>query len=127
MEIYKAYEDYSKTLRTWFVAFGVGAPLVLLTNEKLSGKLAASPLLPTLVSAYCVGVGLQVLLAILNKNAMWACYYGDAEPAFQRTRRYRVAAWLSEQYWIDAAVDVVTAILFGLATFRVFMIVFQLP
>lgn len=125
MEVYKAYEDYSKTLRTWYVAFGVGAPLVLLTNENLSGKLAGSPLLPSLVAAYCLGVGLQVLLAILNKNAMWACYYGEIQPTFVQTRRYRFAAWLSEQYWIDAAVDVVTAVLFGLATFRVFAIVFK--
>ena len=124
LEVYKAYEDYSKTLRTWFVAFGVGAPLVLLTNEKLSTKLAASPLLPPLVAAYAIGVGLQVLLAIVNKNAMWACYYGEVENSFQSTRRYKVANWLSQQYWIDAAFDFLTAVLFGLATFRVFRIVF---
>lgn len=106
------------------MAFGVGAPLVLLTNEKLSAKLAASPVLGPLVAAYCIGVGLQVLLAIVNKNAMWACYYGEVEAGFQTTKRYKFANWLSQQYWIDAMFDVITALLFGLATFRVFRTVF---
>jgi tagatose-1,6-bisphosphate aldolase non-catalytic subunit AgaZ/GatZ len=122
--MYKAYEEYSKTLRTWFVAFGVGAPLVLLTNEKLSETLAASPLLPLLVAGYCFGVGLQVLVAIMNKNAMWACYYGENEPSFRSTRRYGLADWLSKQYWIDASVDLATAILFGWATYSAFQVVF---
>jgi hypothetical protein len=39
-------------------------------------------------------------------------------------RRYRFANWLSQQYWIGAMFDVLTALLFGLATFRVFRIVF---
>jgi hypothetical protein len=123
-EIYKAYEEYSKTLRTWFVAYGVGAPLLLMTNDKLSAKIAAAPEAPYLVAAYCIGVGVQVLLAVVNKNIMWGCYYGQIEPAFKNTRRYRFAEWVSAQYWIDALADLLTAVLFAAATYRLFKIVF---
>ena len=40
-ELYKAYEEHAKTLRTWLVAYGIGAPVVFLTNEQLSKRLLA--------------------------------------------------------------------------------------
>lgn len=123
-ELYRSYEEYSKTLRTWFVAFGVGAPLVFLTNERLATKLSTAPTVRYLVAAYFFGVALQVLLAIINKNIMWGCYYGQTVPEFKSTRRYKFAEWFSGQYWIDAVADFLTGVLFVLATLRAFLILF---
>lgn len=33
---FQAYAEYSKVLRTWLVAYGIGAPVLLLTNEPLA-------------------------------------------------------------------------------------------
>ena len=41
-EYFKPYEEYSKVLRTWFVAFGIGAPVLLLTNERIAEAIKAS-------------------------------------------------------------------------------------
>jgi len=41
-EYFKAYEEYSKVLRTWFVAYGIGGPVLLLTNETLAKAIKAS-------------------------------------------------------------------------------------
>ena len=32
-EYFSAYTEYNKILRTWFVTFGVGGPLLLLANS----------------------------------------------------------------------------------------------
>ena len=34
---FRAYEEYSKLIRTWLVAYGVGAPVLLFTNDRLAG------------------------------------------------------------------------------------------
>lgn len=123
-EMYKAYEEYAKTLRTWFVAFGVGAPVLLMTNEALAKRIAAAPGLRQLLAAYCLGVAAQVIVAVLNKHIMWACYYGEIDSDFKSTCMCAVAEKLSSQYWIDAVADTITAALFAAATYRVFSILF---
>jgi hypothetical protein len=30
---FQAYAEYNKTLRTWFVAFGIGGPALFLVND----------------------------------------------------------------------------------------------
>ena len=34
-EYYSSYEGFARTLRGWLVGFGIGAPVVLLTNEEI--------------------------------------------------------------------------------------------
>ncbi len=41
-EYLEAYAEHSKVIRTWFVAYGIGAPVLLLTNEALARTLKAS-------------------------------------------------------------------------------------
>jgi hypothetical protein len=38
------YDRYAKVLRAWFVAYGVGGPVLLLTNEAVRDKIADSRL-----------------------------------------------------------------------------------
>jgi hypothetical protein len=122
-ELFKAYEGYSQTLRTWLVAYGVGGPVLLLTNEKLWTLIAKSGCARAIAIALLVGVALQVVLAALNKAVMWGSYYGEIEVTFRTERRYQVAIWLAKQFWIDFAVDLLSMVIFGWATYRVFTIV----
>jgi len=100
-EHFDVYTEYAKTLRVWLVSYGIGAPVLLSTNELFSARILDSGNARIIAVLFLSGVGAQVLLALLNKNAMWACYYGSDNPSFQSTRRYKVADWLSRQYWID--------------------------
>ena len=122
-ELFKAYEGYSQTLRTWLVAYGVGGPVLLLTNEKLWTLVGNSGCSRALASAFLLGVSLQVALAALNKAVMWGSYYGEIEPDFRTAKGYKVAIWLAKQFWIDFLVDLISMGLFGWATYRVFTIV----
>lgn len=123
-EYFKAYAEYSKVLRTWFVAYGIGAPVLLLTNEGLAKVLKASGESKVLAGFFLVGVALQVLLAALNKCSMWGIYFGEFKDAFRRTRRYKIAHWFSEQFWIDLAIDILTFLAFAVATWRGYRILF---
>jgi hypothetical protein len=120
---YAAYEEHSKTLRTWLVAYGIGSPVLLLTNESLSAKLTLAPNGAMIGMLFLVGVVGQVLLAALNKALMWYCYFLELYPSRRRSRAYGYAFWLSEQFWIDLLADVVSLILFGYATWLAFNIV----
>jgi hypothetical protein len=115
---FNAYQEYSKVLRTWFVVYGIGGPVLLLTNEALAKTLKASGESKSLAALFLAGVALQVTLAALNKFSMWGVYFGELKNAFKRTRRYRISYWFSEQFWVDLVVDVLTLLSFALATWR---------
>lgn len=117
---YSAYEEHAKTLRAWLVAYGIGGPVLIVTQEPVWRKLASSGHLRTTAVLFLLGVALQVLLAALNKSAMWACYFGELEPDFKRRRRYRFAHWLAERYSIDLICDLSAICLFGAATYLAF-------
>jgi hypothetical protein len=116
------YDEYAKVLRTWFVAYGIGGPVLLLTNEAVRGKIVASGLSGYIASAFLVGVGLQVVLAITNKTALWGCYKAARQPELRKRRRYCVAHWFAYVLWIDLLFDVVSLFAFGLATYLAFEI-----
>jgi hypothetical protein len=68
---------------------------------------------------FLAGVSLQVLLAALNKYAMWLCYYSDAEPGLEEKWPYNWGIWISRQVGIDLAVDIASLAMFGFATYRI--------
>lgn len=117
---YTAYEEHARTLRTWLVAYGIGAPVLILSQDKLWEKLAAAGSLRFIAMLFLTGVALQVLLAALNKSAMWACYFGTVNESFRNSRRYRWGETISGYYWIDLAVDIISMAVFAWATYLCF-------
>lgn len=89
-EYFKAYGEYSKVLRTWFVAYGIGGPVLLLTNETLATSIKTSGQGKALAGLFLSGVGLQVVLAALNKFSMWGIYFGEIKTPFKTTRRHKI-------------------------------------
>lgn len=121
------YSEYSKTLRSWLVAYGIGGPVLLLTNKEAPEKLANSPYLELIVSLFVIGVALQILLAFLNKWAAWNMYSGAYDKHLDlmgsadcemrhRSLNYRVWHWINRQSWIDFCVDLGAMISFSIAT-----------
>jgi len=122
-EYLSAHTEFSKSLRTWFVAYGIGAPVLLLTNKEIANTLKESGNARAIAAIFLVGVCLQVMLATANKTSMWGIYYGETNPLFKNTRRYKSAWWFSEAYWIDLVIDVTTMGAFGAATFWAFSVI----
>ncbi len=139
---YPSYAEFSKTLRTWFVAFGIGAPVVLLSNEKIWPTIVASGCAFDLGLLFLFGGGIQIISALVNKHAMWHMYFAEQsnenpneiennkslqEEMLKKsrhgsTRIYRYSCWYSYQNWIDELLDFFTLVMFAWATGLAFVI-----
>jgi len=101
------------------VAYGVGGPVLVVSNQAVLTAMSASGTSHRIALMFLGGVGLQVLLSILNKYVAWGNYYaalnGDAIGACMRS----CCEFISRQLWIDIVVDILTLVLFMSATFLV--------
>lgn len=121
---FKAYEGHATTLRTWLVAYGIGAPVLFLTNAEATTKLAAAPGARCITLLFLVGVALQVGLAALNKTIMWCCYHVERNSDDAVKFPFALAKRMSRWFAIDFLLDVASLVLFSVATWRVFGIFF---
>ncbi|HAR46007.1 MAG: hypothetical protein A2X56_08245 [Nitrospirae bacterium GWC2_57_13] len=114
-DFFKTYFEYNRTLRAWFVAFGIGGPALFLVNEHVSARLVAAGRLYLVAALFVIGAAAQVIGALMNKISNWYVYYSCLDDEFTSTRKYRLAEWLIDQFWIDILLDVVTILAFGAA------------
>lgn len=121
---FEAYAGFARTLRLWFIAYGIGGPAAFLTNEPAGKKLYESGQGPGVAYAFLGGVVAQILLALLYKSAMWYLYMGEYDAEIKTSKLYKASKWLSEAYWIEVLGDALTLILFAGATLRLVRIFF---
>ena len=117
-DAFKAYLEYNKILRTWFVAFGIGGPALFLVNEKVAERLANIGELKLIATMFLIGAAAQIGGALLNKAANWYVYrsaWGDPET---KHWRFALANWLVEQFWVDLVLDIITITCFGVAAWQ---------
>ena len=107
-EFHEGYREYNRLLRAWFVGFGVGGPVILLTQEKLRVDLVQQGLLGFVVLCFLIGAASQILIAFINKVECWYCFYARFKPSFAATRTGRFMLRLDKQFWIDISCDVIT-------------------
>lgn len=116
---YKVYDDYAKNLRMWFVAYGIGGPVLLLTQESISNKIAQSGYARNIVYGFLIGVLCQILLSLINKWNNWTIYSFSENENLMKKWRFKAADIISEQFWIDILLDILTVVAFGYATIKV--------
>lgn len=135
---YKVYEEHMKTLRAWFVAYGVGGPVLFVTQQDFASTLVDSGLSQLVGVLFLFGVLLQALVALFNKWVNWGLYYFDEDDAdtgvvvdtvetvetvddavdteTKPRRLQRFCESYSSKVWIDIVADMATLILFAVAT-----------
>jgi len=113
---HEAYASFSRTLRAWFVAYGIGGPVLILNQSKLYDALLTSGRLPVVAGCFLGGVSLQLLATIIYKAAMWYLYRGEYIEALQSHWLYRASDWLAEAMCVELVIDLATAALFAAAT-----------
>lgn len=110
------YSEYSKTLRAWLVAYGIGGPVLFLTNNDLAVALKLSACRDWIVYLFLLGVALQVALAFINKWCAWHMYVGEHDSSFQSQRNYVFWSWLNDRSWIDILIDGASLASFSIST-----------
>jgi len=115
--LWDSYAEWSKHLRTWLVAYGIGAPILFLSRNEIWDVLAASPDRRLITKLFLGGVALQVALATVNKWSSWG-YYSSVQWAETYGKAWwaPLAGWLVDQFWIDLLVDILTLAAFVTAT-----------
>ena len=116
----EAYRQHAATLRNWYVAYGIGGPVLFLGNEKLAQKLVAAGEFGRVGVLFLLGVALQVALAMCDKYADWICYYQAAKPSALRSPLSPLAEWWVEANWPSLLLDAGSFILFAAATVLAF-------
>jgi len=118
----EAYRHHAGTLRNWFVAYGIGAPVLFLSNEKLWAKFAQTGHAKQIGALFLLGVAAQVSLALVDKYADWLCFIVLTKPETHQGRFHRAAEWWVEANWPSIALDFASLILFALATWIAFSV-----
>ena len=119
---FDAYEEHAKALRTWLVAYGIGAPVFVLSQDSVRAAVARASAMRELVFFFLLGVVVQVVIVALNKALMWTLHYGEENEPYQETRWYRFADAVSEMFRLDLAADIISIGAFAWATWRLFNI-----
>lgn len=113
-EYLDSYLDYNRILRSWFIAFGIGGPVILLTNDTLYADFLRLDEKGCIAILFFGGLFIQVFIAWINKMANWYKYSRDDG------RRFEIASWLLRQFWIDITADILSICAFGLAIYLLF-------
>ena len=92
-----SYLDYSRRLRTWLMAYGIGALILFASQETFSKMLKNTDISKPIILVFLVGVSIQILAAFVYKISMWYVFHGMVNEDFRRTCRYKVSDWISEQ------------------------------
>ena len=119
-ENHKSYQEYNKALRTWFVAFGIGGPVLLLTRDSMLLKLSTKMLLKPVALLFILGAAVQIFIALINKIECWYCYYADVNEEYSKTKFGRFMIWLDNQFWIDILCDIITIVSYLIAIILIF-------
>ncbi|MGH2510940.1 MAG: hypothetical protein ACRESX_04730 [Gammaproteobacteria bacterium] len=118
-EFYESYAHFSRTLRAWLVAYGVGVPVLLVSQQFIAKAIIKAGTGGLITWLFLVGVAIQVLAALLYKYSMAYLYNAEVDPGLNETRRVKAAEWLSNAVWLEALFDVVSIALFVCGTFMV--------
>lgn len=105
---YHVYSDYNKLLRTWMVAYGVGGPIILATNDTIHYVFSWYKYANIIVWLFLVGVLFQVIVAFINKWAAWQIYVGEYDGDHQASRLFKIWDWINDQQWIDFSADLIS-------------------
>lgn len=110
------YTYYHKSLRLWFLAYGIGAPVFLVQFPQALETLRALDLLRPITVLFLAGVAIQVLSAVIYKSAMWYLYLWELGRLPKADWRIRVSGSVTNAFWLELTFDGSTIVLYGAAS-----------
>jgi len=78
----EAYQDFSRRLRTWLLAYGIGAPMLFVSQDTFSQMLKETAVSKLIILVFLAGVSIQVAAAIIYKSSMWYVFRGLVDKSF---------------------------------------------
>ncbi len=119
-DLFDEYSEFAKVLRTWFVAYGIGGPVLLISNETVQTKIAHSGFAVWIVIAFLGGVVLQVGMALVIKAALWTSWQASSNRRLKKKCRYYIAKCILNDFWGEFLADATSLISFVVAAYLVY-------
>ncbi len=121
-EFFDAYRDYAKDLRTWLLAFGIGAPALFISDKFLQLQHIAGKRdeVRWIASLFLLGVVLQIMLVLINKYANYYSYAASDKPHVTPSRLSKAFQWVADKFWIDLTLDITAVVVFSFATLKMY-------
>ena len=116
---YDAYASFSRTLRAWLVAYGVGVPVLLVSQEFIASAIVRAGNGALVTWLFLAGVAIQVIAALLYKYSMAYLYFSAADSGLDGGLRVKAAEWLSNAIWLEALFDITSIVLMVWGTYLV--------
>jgi len=116
---YESYAHFSRTLRAWLVAYGVGVPVLLVSQEFIAKSIIKAGTGSLITWLFLTGVAIQVLAALLYKYSMAYLYNSEGDTLLNNTWRVQASEWLSKTIWLEALFDITSISLLVWGTFMV--------
>ena len=121
-DFYAAYASFSNLLRAWLAAYGIGAPVLFVSQEHIARVVVQSGEGRMIVFVFLFGLAVQVLAALFYKSTLAYLYFGQRKVALQSTRRYRLSERIFHSHVLEFTFDVATILAYGWATMRVLVL-----
>jgi hypothetical protein len=122
---YEAYVEYNRTLRAWYVGFGVATPLAIAAQDKLYDELVGSGLGFYVTLFFVVGVMAQILNTVANKWMNWYRYETNsgrtARPAFMKNW----SDWYRNAYILHLLADFITGFCYLISISLLLLVLFS--
>ena len=109
---YEPYTQYSRTLRSWLVAYGIGVPVLLVSQDLVTKAIIKAGTGGLITSLFLIGVAVQVSGAFLYKYSQEYLYHEETGAPLEGTVRLRISKWLSNVVWFEILIDVVSMAVF---------------
>ncbi len=114
-----AYRQHANTLRSWFIAYGAGGPILLLGNEKMSNQIRSSNLFVCIACCFLTGILLQVMMSFFDKYSNWILFRKNCK-AFRNydesSKWINLAEWWSNNNFPSVFLEFFTVLMFTSAT-----------
>jgi len=116
---YQPYKDATITLRAWLAAYGIGAPVLILSQEYVSSKIDLEGNGECIAVAFLAGLAIQGMFLLFNKISMGYLYENELEILPLEACRVKLSSWYSEAFWFHLIADIVTIGLFTYGTYQI--------
>jgi len=115
----ESYQSFARSLRTWLIAYGIGAPVLFASQPAFSEMLRNKNAVAPVIYVFLAGMAVQIATSLLYKVTMWYIMWGALKPEFKQSKRYKFFNRLSELIWPELLLDVASIAAFTWATVKV--------
>lgn len=115
---FSSHKGFSSALRNWLIAYGIGGPAFIASQQHLWNGIEDSTALCAGL-LFLLGTSTQIAATAFLKWVMWKLWIHDSVPSRKKGFLFCLANFASKSYVVDLVADFVSFSAFMTATFMI--------